>query len=338
MPRCEAILEETNDICNSNSSLNKVRVEDPNNRFSKTISICQKCSDRIYGPLDALLQHWIKNKNVDWEIKKAEISKIRWKTCRHCHHDIKCRCTDCKNMFDEKWHVIFWSKTGQLRQDFMLHRRCAFIIMKKLGMRKELDFVIHQSNMEKFMDVKLSDPPKTRLVTSSLSSAITTYKKKCKQCDTFLDMAAYERHMRQHYIESSTDKIIEKQYLGKSEMKVEVHICEKHERKAVFDPATSQYKCPVFGCDGQIKLKMISQNDPEDFMICLFHQCKMSYDPNAGKLKCCNPECDYNCIMKKSILLKMVKEGYIEFRGERIPIDIDTRTVFVDGQKILLKI
>ena len=83
MSRCEAILE-SGEACNSNLRMTKVRVEDPNNRFSKTLHMCQKCSDRIYGPMDALLRTWINKKDVDWDLKTSEISKIRYKNCWHC--------------------------------------------------------------------------------------------------------------------------------------------------------------------------------------------------------------------------------------------------------------
>ena len=337
MPRCEAILEGTTQTCGSSTKLNKVRVEDPNNRYSKTLFVCQKCSDRIYGPMDALLQHWINNKNVDWEIKKSEINKLRWKSCRHCHHLIDCHCTDCKNIYNEKWHIIFWSNTGQLRQDFMLHRRCAFIIMKQLGMAKDLDFISKQTGMEKFMDVKLTEPKPQKTIIQT-STAITPYKKHCKKCDTWWNETEFEKHMMQHYRESSSDTIIEKQYLGRVEKKVETHVCEKHERRAVFDPSKGQYVCPVFGCEEQIKLKMVTEKNAEDFMICLFHQCKMTYDPNEGKLRCRNPICEGNQLVKKSYMMQMIKEGFVEYKGEKIPIDIESRTVVVDGQKIILKI
>ena len=42
--------------------------------------------------------------------------------------------------------------------------------------------------------------------------------------------------------------------------------------------------------------------------------------------------------MKRSYLLGMVKEGYVLFNGEKVPIDIDSRTVVLDGYKIILKI
>lgn len=339
MPRCSAILEGTGQVCNSNAKLNKVRVEDPNERYSKTMFLCQKCSDRIYGPMDALLQHWMANKNVDWEIKKAEITKIRWRSCRHCNHSIDCHCSDpvCQNIYDEKWHVIFWSSTGQLRQDFMLHRRCAFIIMKKLGMMKELQFLTSPTGMEKFMDIKLTEPVRQKPVVSSYANT-TPYKKRCKTCDIWLEDSKYQEHMNQHYRESSTDSMIEKQYLGRTEKKVETHVCELHERRAVFVSAKGQYVCPVFGCIEQIKLKMVAAKEYDDFLICLFHQCKMVHEPNSGKYMCRNPECNGTDLIKKSFLMQMVKDGFIEYRGKKFEIDIDSRTVFIEGKKIILKI
>lgn len=683
MPRCEAILETTNQVCNSNSKLNKVRVEDPNGRYSKTLFVCQKCSDRIYGPMDALLQHWMNKRDVDWEIKKAEITKTRWKNCRHClhpdmevitydgmkkisdiiigdmvlthkgrfqkvleviptnydgqmikvftkganqefpiittpdhmimtkesyyngkgivqkrlltkmashlsiqtnhqrkkdyvvfprisiiddissesidmmkiygyylsegslvrrkkyglseimfsfgksdkeyqfvselvlalkhcginstvrltiygwrvrvynvklaellkstfnehadkkmiqtwikllppeklhvlfdcylngdgydvvnekhftastvsrqlcidlrdialklgytvslssgirgdiilgrkvktkkswrmsfvlgsqflkndkdfiylkvkkiehidykgfvydlvidkdhtfctpygtvhncNHDLNCHCNDpvCSNKFDEIWHVIFFSYTGKLRQDFQLHRRCAFIIIKKLGMIKELRILSDQISMESFLDIKLTEPSKTQTIQSTKVSV--PHKKRCEKCDMWFDDDIYKNHMEQHYKESSTDGIIVKQFTGKHEKHIETHVCEKHSRRAVFTP-DGAWTCPVFDCTEQIKLKMLPMQESEDYMICLFHQCKIKYDPNNGTAKCQITSCDNKQFIKRSYLMMMVKEGFVEFNGEKVPIDIDSRTVVLDGYKIVLKI
>lgn len=339
MPRCEAILETTNDVCNSNLKLNKVLIVDPNGKYSKTIYICQKCSDRIYGPMDALLQHWMNKRDVDWEIKKTEITNIRWRNCRHCNHKLECHCSDpvCSNMFNEIWHVIFFSYQGKLRQDFQLHRKCAFIVMKKLGMIKELKLLSDQVSMEKFLGIQLTEPPKVEVMQQQQKPISVPHKKHCQKCSIWLDDEQYKLHMEQHQRESSTDNILVKQFTGKPEKRVETHVCELHSRRAIFLPS-GEWACPVFGCIEPIKLKMLSVQESEDYMICLFHQCKLTYDPNSGKMRCQNGSCENKQWIKRSYLLSMVREGYVQFNGQKVPIDIDSRTVVLDGYKIILKI
>lgn len=290
--------------------------------------------------MDALLQHWMKNEHVDYDIKKAEIAKIRWNSCRHCLHLLSCKCSDsvCQNRFDEIWHIIFFSYTGKLRQDFQLHRKCAFIVMRKLGTFDEFKSS-GQLGFEKFLEIKLDEPEKNLQKTSSQVSTLQRNKgrKFCKGCEIWLEIEPYKNHMLQHYRESSTDVNIEKQYFGVKEKKIEIIGCEIHGKRAIFLP-TGEHVCPVVGCNEELKKKMMTIKDGDDYLICLFHQSKITYDTNSGLNKCPVNECNSTDWIKKSYLLSMFREGYIIYHGQKIEIDVESRTVELDGQKILLKV
>ena len=215
-----------------------------------------------------------------------------------------------------------------------MHRRCAFIKMKQLGMMKELKFLSNQISMEKFMEIKTNPPPVPILMQPNIQIPIKRY---CKIHDIFLPENEYKIHMNQHYREASTDSLIEKQYIGIQEKKIEVYVCLLHSKRAIQLPS-GEWSCPMLGCNEIIQKKMITVKDEEDYFICLIHQCKISYNVNLGKAQCQNKTCQNNDWIRRSYFLTMVKEGYIEYRGAKIPIDIDTRTVSIAGQRIILKI
>lgn len=184
------------------------------------------------------------------------------------------------------------------------------------------------------MDIKTNPPPIPIPMQSSIQ--IPT-KRHCKTCDIWLPEKEYRIHMDQHQKEGSTDSMINKQYLGIQEKKVEAYVCLVHSKRAI-QIQSGEWVCPVMGCTEEIKKKMVTEKDEEDYLICLFHQCKIQYDVNTGRLKCQNGSCHNNDWIRRSYLLSMVKKGYIEHHGEKVPIDIDTRTVSIAGQKIILKI
>lgn len=306
-------------------------------RFSIGNQIIKNDKDYVYLAIKKIEREYYFGKVYDLEVNQDHTFCTPYHAVHNCNHDLGCHCIDpvCQNKFNEIWHVIFFSYTGKLRQDFQLHRKCAFIVMKKLGMIKELKILSDQVSMEKFLDVTLTEPPK--LQTIQQTQQIIPHKKHCKACDIWMDDEQYKQHMEQYYREGSTDNIIVKQYTGKHEKMIETHVCELHSRRAIFT-TNGQWSCPVFGCTEQIKVKMLSMQNSEDYMICLFHQSKLRYDPNSGKMQCQVRNCDSKIFMKRSYLLSMVKEGFIEFNGEKVPIDIDSRTVVLDGYTIILKI